>query len=309
MGIHCLGIAPGQDDADAFAFLRTDRAEDIDPLGTLVVRRAGPCAAPGPAACDLVLLADAGFVLEPEFDLYARFETFADRCDLGREVFLKASTANSFCAWWRGRAESLRKPIALSSRPDVVLVGAPNEIPESWDTQVNVPPSGPVFNFADQFTLSSAQDVTTIQVPFFGYPTFSTDFILSLATSLTSSSLYSADLNISTGFEELFELPINAILPANTCFLRLTTGGFVGWPVADTSSEITTDGTVDGIWEYNVTTNTWVSAGNQPAVFDVYGPSADTTGGTSVPEPATFALFGAGLAGAAAMRRRKAKSA
>ena len=98
MGVHRLGIAPGQDEADAFAFLRTDRAEDIGPFGTLVVRRAGPCAALGPAARDLVLLADTGFVLEPKFDLYARFETLADRFDLGREVFLKASTANSFCA-------------------------------------------------------------------------------------------------------------------------------------------------------------------------------------------------------------------
>ena len=96
MGIHRLGIAPGQHEADALALFRTDCAKDIGPLGALIVRRAGPCSAPGPTACDLVLLADPGFVLEPERDLYARFETPADRFDLGREVFLNASTANSF---------------------------------------------------------------------------------------------------------------------------------------------------------------------------------------------------------------------
>jgi hypothetical protein len=96
MGVHRFGVAPRQDEADALALLRTDCAENIGRFGTLIVRCAGPCSAPGPAARDLVLLADAGFVLEPDLDLYARFETLADRFDLGREVFLKASTANSF---------------------------------------------------------------------------------------------------------------------------------------------------------------------------------------------------------------------
>ena len=98
MGVHRLGIAPRQNQTDALALLRTDGTEDIGPLGALIVRRARPCSALGPAARDLVLLADAGFVLEPDFDLYARFEALADRFDLGREVFLNASTANSFCA-------------------------------------------------------------------------------------------------------------------------------------------------------------------------------------------------------------------
>jgi len=98
MSIHRLGIAPRQHQADAFSLFRTNRAEDIDPFGALIVRRAGACSAPGPTACYLVLLADAGFILEPELDLYARFETLTDRFDLGWEVFLNTSTANSFCA-------------------------------------------------------------------------------------------------------------------------------------------------------------------------------------------------------------------
>jgi hypothetical protein len=96
MGVHRFGIAPGQNQTDTLALLRTDGAEDIGPLGALIVRRAGSCSTPGPAARDLVLLADPGFVLKPEFDLYPRFEALADRFDLGREVFLNASTANSF---------------------------------------------------------------------------------------------------------------------------------------------------------------------------------------------------------------------
>jgi hypothetical protein len=99
MGVDRLGIAPGQNQPDGLALGRTDGAEDIGPLGALIVRRAGPCSALRPAARDLVLLPDPGFILEPQFDLYARFETRADRFDLGWEVFLKASTANSFCAW------------------------------------------------------------------------------------------------------------------------------------------------------------------------------------------------------------------
>ena len=98
MGVHRLGIAPGQDEADALALLWADGAKDIGPLGALIVRRAGPCSALGPTTRDLVLLADPGFVLEPELDLYPRFETLADRFDLGGEVFSNASTANSFCA-------------------------------------------------------------------------------------------------------------------------------------------------------------------------------------------------------------------
>jgi hypothetical protein len=98
MGVHRFGIAPRQNQTDTLALLRTDSTEDIGPLGALIVRRAGSRSALGPAARDLVLLADAGFVLEPDFDLYARFEALADRFDLGREVFLNASTANSFCA-------------------------------------------------------------------------------------------------------------------------------------------------------------------------------------------------------------------
>jgi hypothetical protein len=98
MGVHRLGIAPGQDKTDAFALLRTDRPKDIGRLGALIAWCAWPCSAFGPAPRQLVLLADPRLVLKPDFDRYARMEARADRRQLGGEVFLNASTANSFCA-------------------------------------------------------------------------------------------------------------------------------------------------------------------------------------------------------------------
>ena len=69
--------------------------------------RAG--AALRPAASDLVLLADASFVLEP--NLYCldvdRLLT-RDFIQARGEVFLKSSITPSAWAWWRGRADSLR---------------------------------------------------------------------------------------------------------------------------------------------------------------------------------------------------------
>jgi len=63
-----LGVAPGQDEAGRFALCRADGAEDVGRGSALVMRRRGPGAAPGPAPGDLVLLAEAGLVAEP--DLY-----------------------------------------------------------------------------------------------------------------------------------------------------------------------------------------------------------------------------------------------
>ena len=66
---HCLGVAPGQNQAGAGAGFGADRAEDIGGRRAWVLRCGRPCATPGPAPSDLVLLADAGLVGEP--DLYA----------------------------------------------------------------------------------------------------------------------------------------------------------------------------------------------------------------------------------------------
>jgi len=67
MLLHGLRVAERHDEAGALALGRADRAEDVGPGGALVVRRARPGPAPGPSAGELVLLADPGLVLEPEF--------------------------------------------------------------------------------------------------------------------------------------------------------------------------------------------------------------------------------------------------
>ena len=56
--VHRLGVATRHDERGAFAFLRTDRAENVGRGGPLVARGAWARAALGPTARDLVLLPD-----------------------------------------------------------------------------------------------------------------------------------------------------------------------------------------------------------------------------------------------------------
>jgi hypothetical protein len=95
---HRLDIADRQDKPCAFAFFGADGAEDVGRSSALVVWGRGPCAALGPAPRDLVLLADAGFIGEP--DLYgSRLDAFLARDFVKErgEVFLYSSIAPS--AW------------------------------------------------------------------------------------------------------------------------------------------------------------------------------------------------------------------
>src|SRR5215216_793717 len=65
MQAHGLRVASGQHQGRALALLRADRPEDVDRARPLIMRGAGPCSSSGPAARDLVLLADTGLVLPP----------------------------------------------------------------------------------------------------------------------------------------------------------------------------------------------------------------------------------------------------
>ena len=100
MQVHHAAVAARQDQANRLAGAGTDRTENVGRCGTLIVRRAGPGAAPRPAPGDLVLLPDSGLIPKP--DLYvADIDTALTR-DLfqrGREVFLNASMAPAAWAW------------------------------------------------------------------------------------------------------------------------------------------------------------------------------------------------------------------
>jgi len=69
MQVHHRGVAPRQDQPYRLAFLGADSAEDVGGSGALICRRGRTTATPGPAAGDLVLLTDPGFVTEPQFDV------------------------------------------------------------------------------------------------------------------------------------------------------------------------------------------------------------------------------------------------
>src|SRR3954451_13959612 len=68
MQAHGLRVASGQHQGRALALLRADCSEDVDRTRPLIVRGAGSGSPPGPAARDLVLLADTGLVLPPQLD-------------------------------------------------------------------------------------------------------------------------------------------------------------------------------------------------------------------------------------------------
>ena len=76
-------------------------------------------AAPRPLPHEAVLLADAGFVLEPDLDRLAFRQAGAVSVQRRGEVFLKAATVSSSLAGWRGRALTCEKPSCLRILPIV----------------------------------------------------------------------------------------------------------------------------------------------------------------------------------------------
>ena len=85
---------------------RTDRAEDVARAIALILRLAWTCAFFGPLINQAVLLADAGFVLEPNLNGSALGQTPSYRRQLLAEaLFLKASSTSSSCFGCRGRGE------------------------------------------------------------------------------------------------------------------------------------------------------------------------------------------------------------
>lgn len=89
---------------------------------------------------DLVFLADPRFVLEPEFDLYARLEARTDRFDFGWEAFLKADGKLVLRVMARARRE-FAKTHGLELPPDRRFVERDRELflkPLSLDWQASM---------------------------------------------------------------------------------------------------------------------------------------------------------------------------
>ena len=117
MKLHRLGVGEGQREGGANASGGTNGAEQIGAIVTLIGRLTRPRSAPGPLTDEAILLADAGFVLEPDFDWRRRRQAVEMSAQRAWEVFLKASTICSSWAGWRGRALMWEKPSFLRSFP------------------------------------------------------------------------------------------------------------------------------------------------------------------------------------------------
>ncbi len=87
MKLHGLRVGEGQRQPGCYATRRADGAEQIGALVALVGRLTGPRAAPGPLPHDAILLADAGFVLEPDLDRLTFGQVGQMGAQRAREVF------------------------------------------------------------------------------------------------------------------------------------------------------------------------------------------------------------------------------
>jgi hypothetical protein len=117
MQLHHVGVRVGQGESRSDTASRTDRAEQISAVVSLVSRLCRPRSAPGPLAHEAVLLANSGLVLEPYLDRRRLGQTVEMSLQRAWEVFLNASTIRSSCAGWRGLALMWEKPIFFRSVP------------------------------------------------------------------------------------------------------------------------------------------------------------------------------------------------
>ena len=93
--LHHVGVGIGQRQGRSDAARWADRAEQIGVVVALIGGLSGPRSTPGPLADEAVLLADPGFVLEPDFDRRRLGDPGEMSLQRAREVFLNASTIRS----------------------------------------------------------------------------------------------------------------------------------------------------------------------------------------------------------------------
>jgi hypothetical protein len=117
MELHRLGVGMGQGERRADAAGWANRSEQIGVFVALICGLARPRPASRPLSDQAVLLADAGFVLEPDLDRRPVRKVVEMGARRAREVFLNASTIRSSWAGWRGLALMCEKPSFLRSFP------------------------------------------------------------------------------------------------------------------------------------------------------------------------------------------------
>ena len=86
--LHGECVGDGQCERRAFTARRADRAEEIGVIVTLVGRLTRSRSASSPLADEAILLADAGLVLEPDFDRGFLRQIRQMNAQRARKVFL-----------------------------------------------------------------------------------------------------------------------------------------------------------------------------------------------------------------------------
>jgi hypothetical protein len=94
--LHGPGVGDRKREGRAGSARRTNRAEEIGVFVALVGGLAWPGSAPRPLANNAVLLADARFILEPDFDWLVGWHGFEMGVQRVFEVFLNASIISTF---------------------------------------------------------------------------------------------------------------------------------------------------------------------------------------------------------------------
>jgi hypothetical protein len=117
MQLHHVGVGMGQCESRADTAGGADGAEEIRVLVTLVGGLGGPRSTLRPLPDKAVLLADAGFILEPDLDRLALGYPLEMGRERAREVFLKAWMVSPSCIGCRGRALICEKPSSFRSLP------------------------------------------------------------------------------------------------------------------------------------------------------------------------------------------------
>ena len=97
MKLHGFGVAGRQHEGGAGSAFRAYGAEQVGGLGPLIVIGPRTRVRSGPTVGELVLLADAHLILEPDLYRCARGELRTDFRQAGGEVFLNASMTSASC--------------------------------------------------------------------------------------------------------------------------------------------------------------------------------------------------------------------